>query len=290
MHYREALGSRMTGLRDFLLLFFFVDLGAHLKLSVLGPQLAPALLLSSFVLVGNPLIVMVIMGTMGYRKRTGFLAGLTVAQISEFSLMLAALGMRLGHIDDDAVALITLVGLVTITLSTYLILYSHTIYERIAPALSWVERKNTSRETAMETIVEPQLGFDVIVFGLGRFGNHLASKLIERGRRVLDVDFDPDLVSRLREAGHSVVYGDAEDPDFASTLPLASARWVVSSVPQLSVNLALLHALSRHGYSGRIAATAHNDHDEARLREAGCDLILLPFADAATAAVDELCE
>lgn len=290
MPHREALGSRLIGLRDFLLLFFFVDLGAHLKLSVLGPQLFPALVLSVFVLVGNPLIVMVIMGAMGYRKRTGFLAGLTVAQISEFSLMLAALGMSLGHINSEAVALITLVGLVTITLSTYLILYSHRIYERIARALSWFERRNPFREMAIEATTEPQLGFDVIIFGLGRFGNRVAHGLIERGCRVLGVDFDPDLVRRLREAGHSVAYGDAEDPEFASTLPLASTRWVVSAVPQLNVNLALLQALSRHGYSGRIAVTAHNDHDAGRLRDAGSDLILLPFADAAKAAVDELCQ
>jgi Kef-type K+ transport system membrane component KefB len=125
--YREALGSRLVGLRDFLLLFFFVDLGAHLKLSELGAQLIPAMLLSLFVLIGNPLIVMVIMGAMGYRKRTGFLAGLTVGQISEFSLMLAALGRNLGHIGNETVALITVVGLVTITLSTYLIIYSYPI-------------------------------------------------------------------------------------------------------------------------------------------------------------------
>ncbi len=290
MPQREALGSRLVGLRDFLLLFFFVDLGAHLKLSVLGPQLFPALALSLFVLVGNPLIVMVIMGAMGYRKRTGFLAGLTVAQISEFSLMLAALGKSLGHISGDAVALVTLVGLVTITFSTYLILYSHAIYERIALALSWFERKNPFREVAIETTAEPRLGFDVIVFGLGRFGNHIARELKDRGCRVLGVDFDPDLVHRLREAGHSVVYGDAEDPEFASTLPLSSARWVISSVPQVTVNLALLQSLSRHGYSGQIATTAHNDHDVQRLRHAGSSLILLPFVDAAKEAVDELCE
>lgn len=290
MPHREAIRTRLIGLRDFLLLFFFVDLGAHLKLSVLGPQLLPALVLSAFVLVGNPLIVMIIMGAMGYRKRTGFLAGITVAQISEFSLMLAALGMSLGHIDSEAVALVTLVGLITITLSTYLILYSHPIYERIAPALSWSERKNPFREMAIETTTEPQLGFDVIIFGLGRFGNRVAHGLKERTCRVLGVDFDPDLVRRLRETGHSIVYGDAEDPEFASTLPLASARWVVSSIPQLNVNLALSQALSRHGYSGRIAVTAHNDPDAKRLREAGSDLILMPFADAAKEAVDKLCE
>jgi Kef-type K+ transport system membrane component KefB len=290
MPHRESLGSRLVGLRDFLLLFFFVDLGAHLNLSVLGTQLLPALVLSAFVLVGNPLIVMAIMGAMGYRRRTGFLAGLTVAQISEFSLMLAALGMSLGHISGEVVALITLVGLVTITLSTYLIIYSHPIYERLAPALLWFERKYPFREVAIETTTDSWQGYDVIVFGLGRFGNHLSRELTERGRCVLGVDFDPDLVHRLREAGHAVVYGDAEDPEFASTLPLSSSRWVVSSVPQLTVNLALIQALSRHGYSGHIATTAHNDRDAERLRNAGSDRVLLPFLDAAKEAVDELCK
>ena len=131
--YREAISTRLTTLRDFLLLFFFVSLGAQLDLRLLGAQIGPSIALSLFVLIGNPLIVMVIMGAMGYRKRTGFLAGLTVAQISEFSLVFAALGLTLGHIDADTLGLITLVGLVTIGLSTYLILYSHPLYDRLAP-------------------------------------------------------------------------------------------------------------------------------------------------------------
>ena len=98
-------------------------------------------------LIGNPLIVMVIMGYMGYRKRTGFLAGLTVAQISEFSLILAALGLSLGHLDQSTVGLVTLVGLITISASTYMILYSHQLYARLSPDLGWFERKVTHRET-----------------------------------------------------------------------------------------------------------------------------------------------
>jgi Kef-type K+ transport system membrane component KefB len=86
-HYRDAINARLTGIRDFLLLFFFIDLGAKLDFSTLGGEVWPALALSLFVLIGNPLIVMAIMGYMGYRKRTGFLCGLTVAQISEFSII-----------------------------------------------------------------------------------------------------------------------------------------------------------------------------------------------------------
>jgi len=91
---RDAIGSRLASLRDFLLLFFFLSLGAGLDLSTLGAQMGPAVVLSLFVLIGNPLIVLAIMGYMGYRKRTGFLAGLTVAQISEFSLIFMARGLR----------------------------------------------------------------------------------------------------------------------------------------------------------------------------------------------------
>jgi hypothetical protein len=133
--YREAMNARLTGIRDFLLLFFFIDLGAKLDFSTLGGEVWPAVVLSLFVLIGNPLIVMAIMGYMGYRKRTGFLAGLTVAQISEFSIVFVAMGISLGHVGVEALGLTTLVGLVTITVSTYMILYSQPLYERLAPLL-----------------------------------------------------------------------------------------------------------------------------------------------------------
>jgi len=133
--YREAMNARLTGIRDFMLLFFFIDLGGRLDFSTLGNEILPAIVLALFVLIGNPLIVMAIMGYMGYRKRTGFLAGLTVAQISEFSIVFVAMGITLGHIGPEALGLTTLVGLVTIMLSTYMILFSQPLYERLAPWL-----------------------------------------------------------------------------------------------------------------------------------------------------------
>ena len=166
--YREAIGSRLVSLRDFLLLFFFLSLGAQLDVGLVGGQLGPAMALSLFVLVGNPLIVMIIMGVMGYRARTGFLAGLTVAQISEFSLILGALGVTLGHIDDSTMGLITLVGLVTIGLSTYMILYSHPLYEWLAPWLRIFERHVPHREQEEDGALGPAVYPDIILFGLGR--------------------------------------------------------------------------------------------------------------------------
>lgn len=288
--YREAIGARLVSLRDFLLLFFFIDLGARLELGLLGEQLLPALVLSAFVLIGNPLIVMVIMGFMGYRRRTGFLAGLTVAQISEFSLLFGALGLSLGHIQTPTLGLITLVGLVTIGLSTYMILYSGQLYEWLAPWLRPFERRVPHREAAIISgdIAGTASEADVILFGLGRYGGNIAHELRRRGWQVLAVDFDPETVKRWRHAGFPVHYGDAEDPEFPASLPLQRARWVISAIPETDINLALLHGLSQHEYRGRMAVTAHNTRDAERLKRAGIHVILLPFRDAAKEAADIL--
>jgi len=285
--YREAIGSRLVSLRDFLLLFFFIDLGAGLELATLGAQVLPAIILSLFVLIGNPLIVMIILGMMGYRKRTGFLAGLTVAQISEFSLILGALGLSLGHIDSDTMGLITLVGLITISASTYMILYSHLLYERFAPWLGVFERQRAYREEVQDRNTQ-ESGYDIVLFGLGRFGSAIARELQQRGHRVLGVDFDPELLHRQEAHDYTVRFGDAEDPEFLATLPLAQVNWVLSSVREKSINLALLHGLHNFAYQGRVAVTAHGARDARQLQEAGADRVLIPYADAAAETVDKL--
>ena len=144
--YREAMSGRLNPVRDFLLLFFFLDLGAKLEFQAFEGQIVAALVLSAFVLIGNPLIVMAIMGYMGYRKRTGFMAGLTVAQISEFSIVFVAMGVSLGHVGGDALGLVTLVGLVTISVCTYLVLNSQILYEKLKLLLSVFERRIPFRE------------------------------------------------------------------------------------------------------------------------------------------------
>jgi Kef-type K+ transport system membrane component KefB len=275
--YRDAIGNRLTSVRDFLILFFFIDLGAKIDLAQTGEQVGPALLLSLFVLVGNPIIVMIIMGAMGYRRRVSFLAGLTVAQISEFSLILAALGLSLGHIGSETVGLITTVGLVTIGLSTYLIYNSHWIFDRISPLLSVFERPSARDREPAEQPEPPE----VVVIGLGRFGNAIVERLSGAGVRVLGVDFDPTTLRTWEERGVPVLYGDAEDPELATSLPLGKVRWVVSTVRRRDANLALLHALRLRGYRGRFAASADALEDAAALREAGVDRVILPFREAA---------
>ena len=285
--YRESIGARLTGLRDFLLLFFFIDLGARLDWSTVGSQLGSSFILSLFVLIGNPLIVLIIMGFMGYRRRTGFLAGLTVAQISEFSLIVAALGLSIGHISNETVGLITLVGVVTIFLSTYMILYSGPLYRFFSGPLKLFERRNPYRETEHDT--SQVIGsVDVILFGLGNYGSGLADYLVRRSKSIVGVDFDPAALDTWRAKGISVLYGDMSDPEIHEHLPLHKARWVISAIRSTDMSLALLSNLKKEGYNGRIALTATNE-DEAKLfSRAGAHLIFRPFTDATEQAADAL--
>ncbi len=284
--YREVISGRLVSLRDFLLLFFFIHLGSTLDLSLLRGQVAPSFVFSVFVLVGNPLIVMMIMGLMGYRKRTGFLAGLTVAQISEFSLIFAALGLTLGHIDEETVGLITLVGLITIGLSTYMILYSYPLFEKLAPMLSIFEKKNPFREARMLQNEEKKI--DAIVFGLGRYGGSIANSLKKEGLTVMGIDFDPGSVEKWNKAGGYAQYGDLEDPELPEQLPLKHAKYLISSLPEVQANLALLKCMKNYGFNGRIILTAHNIENASLLDQEGADLILMPFADAAETVMNKL--
>lgn len=291
---KETISSRLAPLRDFLLLFFFIALGASLDLALLGDQLFEAMVFSLFVLIGNPLIVLIIIGALGYKKRTGFLAGLTVAQISEFSLIFIAMGVSLGHLVNETLGLVTLVGIVTIATSTYMITYSHRLYDFLEPYLHHFERKETPREVNI-TVSSDKHRYDLIIFGLGRFGTSIALQLQANGISVLAIDFNPDALVLARQQGVSTIYGDATDAEFVAELPLAKASWIVSTMPTHHLGLVIddtrktvVQLSKAAGFTGKFAMVSHTDREEEALTRAGIDLILRPYTDAATRATELL--
>lgn len=293
--YREAISSRLTSLRDFLLLFFFINLGAGLQLSTLGDQIGAAAVLSLFVLIGNPLIVLAIMGYLGYRKRTGFLAGLTVAQISEFSLIFMAMGISIGHVGESAMGLVTLVGLVTIAISVYMITWSHKLYDFLEPVL-WIFERKSARAEGQETETGVARGqHEFVIFGLGRYGCRIGQGLRAKGHSVLGIDFDPEALANWRSMGLDAAYGDATDPEFVAHLDLSDVRAVVSAVPrergplsEADPQLSLLHGLQSANYRGKVFLSVQKIADADELLSKGASVILKPFDDAADYAVRQL--
>ena len=288
--FREALNARLATLRDFLLLFFFIDLGAKLQITALGAHVTTAAVLSLFVLIVKPLIVLAIMGVMGYRKRTSFLTAVPLAQVSEFSIVLLALGMNLDHIDETALSVVTLVALVTITASTYMIIFLQPLYTRFASWLSVFERRSPFRELEMERTRREDAAPEIIVFGAGRFGRRLIEQLTRRRLRVLAVDFDPENVRTLRGKHLQVRFGDAEDPQFAGTLPLAKVRWVVSTLPEHDANQCLVEALRAQKFAGKVAVVVRGTEEVPEWEGRGVDRIFRLYEDAADYAALDIAE
>ena len=126
------------------------------------------------------------------------------------------------------------------------------------------------------------------MFGLGRYGCGIADQLLARGHKVLGIDIDPEVVRTQGSEHMQVRFGDAEDPEFLGSLPLARTRWVINTARERDINMALLNSLRREGYAGKIALTASTSRDAEILKHAGADLVLRPFADAAFQAADWL--
>jgi len=279
--FRDAVAARLAGVRDFLLLFFFIELGLRLEVGAIGGELLPAAILSAFVLIGNPLIVLAIMGYMGFRARTGLLAGLTVAQISEFAIVFVAMGVTIGHVGGNALAVTTTVGIVTIAASTYMILYSERLYEWLAPALGIFEREVPYREVRGALAPHDEVQPEVIVFGVGRYGQRLAEQLAREGRQVLGVGLRPRIGARRpppRRAGAL----RRRFRSGAARRPAAGLGEVGGADDaRTGVALALVAALRAPHFRGRIALAARSGEDIRRLSRTHPDLLLRPFQDAA---------
>lgn len=287
--YRMIIGIRLVTLRDFLLLFFFINLGIHIDIEHIQQEIFPALVLSSFVLIGKPLIILTIIGRMGYRKYTATITSLFLSQISEFSLILVAFGFSLELIEEEVMGLITLVGLITMGVSTYMIIYCHQIYRYLSPYLEIFQRKIKHPEEVLGYLEQNNLThIDVIIFGLGRYGGSMIKYLQKEGLVVVGVDFNPEIVKFWHRRDVITLYGDAENPECTTTLPLNKTKWVVSTIPGEDLSLNLLHVLKEHQFQGKIALTSHSSQEMEVLHQAGADLVLLPFRDAAKQATEML--
>lgn len=270
--FAYEIGARMKPLRDFFILIFFILLGAQMVLSQFSTILVAAIILSVFVLIGNPLIMFVLMNLLGYRTKTSFFAGLTVAQISEFSLILVALGYSLGHISQEVVSLVTLVGIITIAGSTYFVLYADQLYSALRGVLEFISvRKRHHREAA-----ESQENPDAIIFGYDRVGHEFVSVIVEVSSNYLVVDYNPQSIKRLQKQQIPFRYGDAEDVEFLQDIGFQSARLIVSSIPDHATNLLLVRLYRKENPVGIIVVLAHQLKEAEELYMAGASYVVMP--------------
>jgi len=269
--FRYEIGSKLKPLRDFFIILFFVLLGSKMVFTDFSQYLVPIILLSLFILIGNPIIVLSLMGILGYTKRTGFLAGLTVAQVSEFSLILVALGAKLGQLSNEIVSMVAVISLITFAGSTYLIIYSNQIYKFISPVLSIFEKSNTQEKK--ETL---RKNYKAILFGYNRIGFSLIKSFEKIKEDCLVVDFNPETIKKLEERKINSIYGDATDLDFLEDLDLKNVNLIVSTIPEKNTNMLILKNTRESSNQPIIILMAHNIEDALDFYKEGADYVILP--------------
>ena len=268
--YAQEISSRLRPLRDFFLILFFVLLGSTLVISDVLQLALPALILSLFVLIGDPLIMFAITGLLGYNKKTIFQFGVIGAQISEFALILVLLGVKLGHVDKSILSLVTLVGLTTIATSSYLIMYSDKLFPLFSPFLALFEGKKPIQDHVLKH------AYDVILFGCNRVGYDFIRIFKHMNSKFLAVDFDPQVVEALTKHRINVMYGDAEDSEFLETLCLEKTKMVVSTIPDYEANLFLLTKIRRDSTKTIVILLSYNIDEALKLYDRGATYVIMP--------------
>ena len=270
--YRYEISSKMKPLRDFFLVLFFIMLGYQLGFTELQQNIVPVIVFSLLVLIGNPLSILILMGLMGHTKRNGFLAGWTVAQIGEFSHILIALGISIGHLGKEIVSIITAVTLITIAISSYLVLYAGRIYPYVSKYLTIFEKKN------VRAAVHP-LGskkYEVILFGCDRVGHDLIMLFKKMKQKFLIIDHNPEIVSSLSKKGMKCIYGDASDMELLDELHLPKAKMVVSTIPDFEINTNIISRVRDVNSSAVIVVVSHHPEEAIDLYGKGASYVILP--------------
>jgi Kef-type K+ transport system membrane component KefB len=268
--YAPEVASRLKPLRDFFIILFFVALGSRLELSNVVSVLPRALGLSLYVLIGNPLIVIVIMGMLGYTKRTSFKAGIVVAQISEFSLVMLLLAHRLGSISQDTLSLATMVGLITIAASTYMMMYDEVIYKWVEKYLSLFERRKLHHEHATHQKNE------LILFGYHKGGHEFQKIFKSITKNYVVIDYDPEVIDKLEQEKVNFLYGDATDVELLEEAGTNQARLVVSTISDHPTNVLLVQILQKMNPHAVIICHASTLADAAHLYELGASYVMMP--------------
>lgn len=267
--YAREMSTRLRPLRDFFILFFFITLGASLDPGLLNELLLPAAAFSAFVLLVNPLVVMGLSGYFGYTKRTSFKTAMTAGQVSEFSLIFVLLANESGLVGEEVVGLVTLVGLITIAGSVYMMRFDEPLLQSLSSILDVFEREEALSKAS-------KAAPDIFLFGYARNGRNFANAFKKMNKDFVVVDYDPKIITHLKSKQLPHVYGDVTDLNLLRDISVSNGEAVISTISDFDTNLKLTNYIRRHDEDVIIVVYSEYAEKAARLYENGATYVIMP--------------
>jgi len=279
--YSHEVIIKIRSLRDFFVTLFFVSLGMQIIVTS-SALVVTGVLLSLFVILSRLLTIFPAAYAMKLGSRVGFLSSLALAQSSEFSLVIATLGLSYGHISREIVSLIAITLVVTSTLTTYLVRSSHGLAQTILPWLEAFGIKSSHHQQDEGSV--KQKG-EIVILGCHRLGSSLVNILASHGRSVHVFDFNPMVLTHLKERGISASYVDISQFDSLEEAGVDQAGVVVSTVSDDFLrgtdNYSLLKYIRSRPGNAKVIVHANSTRDAIEMYEAGADYVILPNTLAA---------
>jgi predicted Kef-type K+ transport protein len=267
------LATHLMGFKDMFLVGFFLSIG--LSTQPTWEALGVGALLAAAVPV-KVVLFFLLLTRFKLRARTATLASFSLANYSEFGLIVAALAVGSGWIDPAWLVTIAIALSLTFVLAAPLNTHAQKIYNRHASAL---KRFETRQRHVEDTPIDPG-DAEIVIFGMGRIGTSAYDALVERhGDVVIGVDFSRETVDQHMAAGRNVILGDPTDPDFWERTPATrqqeveaeTIKMAVLAMPQHAANLASAQFIRQLGFKNVIVTTAHYEDEIPALEAAGAD-------------------
>ena len=268
--YVHQIGAKLKPLRDFFIILFFISLGESLELQNLSAAIIPALIFSVVTLIVKPIVVMVSLGLLRYTKRTSFMTGINLSQISEFSIILVVLAQSAGLVSAQLSAIITLVAIITIATSTYLMKYDDWLFRKLEKNLHLFERSivNESQHRAKE--------YPLVMFGYLNGGDKFIKTFRAMRKRFVVIDYDPEVIEELERKHIEFLYGDATDPELLADIDFEKSKLVVNTIADHFVNVALVRHVHHHNPDAIMICYSNDFNEAAELYRLGASYVMLP--------------
>lgn len=269
--YVQEIASRLKPLRDFFVVIFFITLGESLNTENLLAGIVPAIVLSLIVIMMKPLAVISSMGFLGYTKRVSFKTGINLSQISEFSIVLIVLAVSSGMARPEISAIITLVAIITIATSTYLMQYDDELFryfDRIK--LRIFEKDVTFHESKRSN------SYPIVLLGYHHGGHEFVHIFRQMRHRFLVVDYDPEIIDLLQHQKVDYLYGDVTDTELLDEAQVGKARLIVSTISDHSTNVFLANTLEKVNPGAVFICHADNIHQATELYDLGASYVMIP--------------
>jgi voltage-gated potassium channel Kch len=276
--------AKTLPLRDFFLTLFFVSLG----MKIIAPEstvILASLGLSGFIIFSRFASVLLLALKTGSSLRTAFIASLNLAQLSEFSLVVAAIGLGLGHIQELTFAILIYTMAFTSIISSYLIKYNYQIYHRFEHLL---ERLSFSGQRAVQPELDRPAAHPIMILGYHRAAQSLVETLSQQNPEILDkllvVDFNVESLRELQARRVAGIFGDLGHLDTLEHAHLQQAEVIISAIPDALLkgvnNLVLVKACRALAPNATLIATADLPEQVRDLKQAGANDVILPYAMA----------